>query len=88
MKEFKVGQTVRWSSGAGNGYKSKTGTIVFIVPSEGKWHCPVNHQTHRIMFDSLCFGRGHVSYLVEVSAGPRAKPKLYWPRTVHLELAP
>lgn len=80
MNTFKVGEQVTWTSQAQGYQKTKTGTVVAVVPA-GKL-------PDREKFTALYKGPGvggyrdHESYVVEVAeVGVRSKKtKAYWPR--------
>lgn len=83
---FKAGDNVTWSSQSQGSFKTKTGTIVQVVPPKG--------MPSRVLFPSLYTGAGcgcwrkHVSYVVAVDVGktPGSSVKYYWPRSSALKL--
>lgn len=90
MGKFKVGNRVKWQSQSGGHYVDKEGVIVCVVPEGikpatsrswiyGHYSDELDFDVSQVqtMYDG--WGRNHESYLVEVKAGPRAKPRLYWP---------
>ena len=82
MDQFKVNDLVEWSSQAGGRYKKKTGKIVWILNEKDGPVFVANTEfpNHRRMFDGYSIpGRAKIGYLVEVIAGPKAKPRLYMP---------
>lgn len=80
---LRVGDTVRWTSGARGVDKTKTGQIVMVLqPGENPPHYTDDFFAGRKrMFDSAITYRRTVSYIVEVARGLQAKPRLYWPTT-------
>lgn len=79
-KKFKVGDMVRWTSGAGGVQKTKAGEVVAVIPERR----PVTDALNkiRVKFNRQFDGfnpRMHESYLVLVG------DKLYWPRAKGLE---
>lgn len=73
-----VGDMVTWTSQAGSYMTTKTGKIIKVLPAN-KWWSRSNYMTD---FACMCDSgmRNHESYLVEVSATGKGKPKLYRPR--------
>lgn len=87
--DFKLGDTVTWTSQANAGYKRKTGKIIVILPANSK---PYSFISEEIFFKYNCAAvdprslpRNHRSYLVSIENG-NAKPKLYWPRVSLLKI--
>jgi hypothetical protein len=89
---FQVGQTVRWTSGAGGHQMTKQGEVVAVVEPD---RTPIeafppdfNPGRYRVMFDGMrAWSRPEVSYVVKVwVAARKAKARLYWPRTKDLEV--
>lgn len=76
---FKLGSVVKWTSGAGGGFKTKMGTIVEVVAIG---HRPDRQRFSRLYSGNGCgFGRNHESYVVQV------KSRYYWPRVTLLSAA-
>ena len=86
---FKIGDLVKWKSQSQSYWKEKTGRIIAIVqPGVIPWDCRnklYDRTKYHRQFDG--YGRHEVSYLVSVETGPKAKPKLYWPKVSKLEKA-
>ncbi len=75
---FKIGDTVTWTSQAGGRFKTKTGRIVEIIPVQGR---PPKNLAQGAL------PRGHESYVVDTQNVPGCAPRLYWPRVNLLKLA-
>lgn len=96
MSQFKVGDSVQWTSQAGGSTKTKIGTVVALVPGgrssaehvRSEVDRRVRAGTHRSAFGGG-WDRPEPSYLVEVPQGTtaRAKPVLYWPVASRLRRA-
>lgn len=75
-----TGTQVRWTSCAASVWKTKTGTVVDVVPA-GTTPDRCHTQLHR---SSGCGSpRNHESYVVKVTNGRSSK--LYWPRVKALD---
>lgn len=81
-KKFAVGEKVTWLSQSRGYWRTKTGTVVRVIPAN-----TLDYQAGRINHGSG--KRNHDSYIVEVPQGTtgKAKPKLYWPNVVLLKKA-
>lgn len=90
-KEFKVGDTVKWTSSSAGSTKTKRGEIVLVVaPGSASGRKALQYIADRRATHRSAFGGGwerdHVSYLVCVpGATPKSKPILYWPRAAALK---
>ncbi len=89
MSRFSQGAAVTWRSQAGSRYKTKTGTVVLVVPAlVDPVIMPEWPEATRGLLKGSFDGRGsprrEESYLVKVDN------KLYWPRVsgLHLVLEP
>lgn len=91
---FIIGEKTSWISQA-NGYKKeKEGIVVAIVPPNepptriihkregGKPTLYERYDTRPM--DGGVYNRSHESYLIGVVENNTKKPKLYWPKVVHL----
>lgn len=97
MDQFKIGDRVEWESQAGGRTTKKQGRVVWVMrANEGSAFAPLSpvriaakaFPGHRRMFGGYGIpGRADAGYLVEVAAGPRAKPRLYMPYPTKLRLA-
>lgn len=87
MSRFQVGDTVTWTSQAWGSTKKKTGTVVIVVPAGVPPHMLVMNFAiaHGLREPDFGLQRDHESYVVSVPGGPKAKPKLYWPRVSALK---
>lgn len=72
MRGFKLGDPVTWTSQAAGFEKTKTGTIVAVVPPMGN---PRHLVPEGMSLDASGLHREHESYLVRVGNSKR----LYWP---------
>jgi hypothetical protein len=88
MTQFKVGDKVTWTSQSGGAYKTKTGVVWAVLrDTQALWNVSdkiKEEKTHVKMFDGLTM-LARVMYIVEVQAGPKAKPRLYLPRPKQLK---
>ncbi len=81
---YKLGDRVTWTSQAQGSSKTKTGTVVEVVPKGGR--------PNRDKFPSLYkdagvgFSREHESYVVSVP-NKRSGVKIYWPLVKNLRNA-
>lgn len=88
--KFKVGDRVKWGSGAGHGWTEKIGVVLLVVEPRvhpGEFIAnKVKAGTHLTKYGGG-LGRDHESYVVEVSVGKTGKAKkvLYWPRVSAME---
>jgi hypothetical protein len=89
MSEFKVGDRVTWTSQSGGSTTTKTGVVWAVIENtRALWNTSdkiKEEKTHTKMFDGLTM-LAPVMYIVEVQAGPKAKPRLYLPRPKQLKL--
>ena len=92
---FALGDMVTWESQANGVTKTKTGTIVGIVPAKMTVGRHIDHVAalHAQHYDASALGwscaRYQVSYLVAVSMVSRTgkrrpRQRLYWPRVASL----
>ncbi len=88
QKKFSVGDEVKWTSQSGGYEKTKTGTVVFVIPANAPAWTRVGRDQEKI-FDlrtDLSGTRREESYLVTVAGKSIFSRKLlYWPRTKNLE---
>jgi hypothetical protein len=70
----RIGDVVAWTSQAGGNYKTKTGTIVEVVPAN----------SFATMGNNRASRRGHESYIVRVKG---RRGGLYWPHACQLRLS-
>lgn len=77
---FKLGDRVSWTSSSNGGTKTKVGRVVEVVPC--MYGISTAHREFGLRQEAL--PRDHESYVVHVSAGPKAKGKRYWPRVAAL----
>lgn len=89
---LKIGDNVYWESHGQQGYTTKKGKVVQVVPAGVLPKQGFFIPTHKFMYGygrgtDMGFPRKHESYLVEVPGGktPKAKPRLYWPVTSKLK---
>lgn len=75
---FKLNEEVKWTSQAQGCTTTKTGRIVFVLPSDASW--PTGLEKDYISHYGGGSHRDHESYLVAVPAKKNGKPHLYWPR--------
>ena len=83
MDKFNLGDVVTWLSGAGSGWKRKTGPIVAVIPERGDPIMRIDRAMAMYGARSAYGGgmrRDHESYLVLVDNGGHRKPTIYWPR--------
>lgn len=79
-KTFTVGQRVSWVSQASGSWKSKTGTVVSVVPAK-----KVTDELRKHGL-ATCNFREHESYIVHVpSKSGRGKGVHYWPLASKLQ---
>ena len=83
--QFKKGDKVEWDSTSNGSTTSKQGEVVAVVPPKG--NPPTGRFTgHVLRTDGGGLPRDHESYLVSVPGpGPKAKPRMYWPRVSALK---
>ena len=86
--EFKLGDSVKWTSQAGGVSKTKVGTVVAIIPADKYPVGEIEKFSDCISRYGGGLSRNHTSYLVKVELGGRKKPRIYWPRVKALEEAP
>jgi hypothetical protein len=73
---YKLGDRVTWTSQARGATKTKTGTVVEVVPKGGR---PNRSQFPSLYKDAgVGFSRTHESYVVSVP-NKRSGVKIYWP---------
>lgn len=93
LPQFKLGDTVRWSSHGGwvgkVTHREKIGEVVAVVqpgvcPSRQLGVLVEKHGAKSMWGGG--FARAHESYIVLVDRGPGRKPDLYWPRVSGLGL--
>ena len=88
MRDFKIGDKVTWTSQAGGSTTKKTGTVwAVIIDTQALWNVSEKikeEKTHVKMFDGNTM-LAPTMYIVEVQAGPKAKPRLYLPRPKQLK---
>lgn len=88
MSEFKVGDRVTWTSQSGGSIKTKTGVVWAVLrDTQALWNYAYKikeTKTHVKIFDGMTM-LAPVMYIVEVQAGPKAKPRLYLPRPKQLK---
>lgn len=73
---FKVGDVVTWTSQSGGYSKTKTGTVLAIVPAGSSPVVPEGYRANSKA--GYGFGRSHDSYLIAVGK------VIYWPRVICL----
>ena len=87
---FQEGDKVEWSSRACGFGTKKRATIAFVIPSGIAAKDFLRQKFGEELTEALALyslstlgvgglGRNHVSYLVAIPKGPRAKPQLSWP---------
>lgn len=83
MTIIKINQKVSWTSHSGGYTKSKTGTVVAVIPPHA--HIPYEWKKR---LDAPGLPRDHESYLVLVPGKTeRSAGKLYWPIVKKLSAA-
>lgn len=91
--KFKVGDVVSWGSQAGGYHTKKEGKVLLIVPPGDRPHqtmlksdnvSEMTYNTHAI--DPRTLWRKEESYIIEVPAKGKGKPRLYWPLLSSLAL--
>jgi len=87
--KFEVGDKVTWTSQARGSATKKTGTVwAVLIDTQALWNVSKKikeEKTHVKMFDGITM-LAPTMYIVEVQAGPKAKPRLYLPRPKQLKL--
>lgn len=79
-KDFEVGDKVVWTSQAAGSWRTKTGTVVAVVPA---FHYPPRVQPPLIDAGG---SRDHTSYVVHVpTPSGKGAGKHYWPRVHNLK---
>ena len=92
MKQFKIGDEVKWTSASGGYDKTKRGKVVSVVypgqdPGSVWRRIPPAAREGMSPMEWGLGDRDHESYLVAVQTGKTAKAKLrvYWPRVSALK---
>ena len=81
---YKLGDRVTWTSQAHGSAKTKTGTVVEVVPKGGR---PSRGKFPSLYKDAgVGFSRAHESYVVSVP-NKRSGVKIYWPIVKNLRHA-
>lgn len=78
---MKVGDKVTWTSQANANRRTKTGTIIAVVPAkeDPRKYIPDSFPKDQ----GFGFSRNHESYIVLLERG---RSVLFWPRVCHLKL--
>ena len=81
QNQYSIGHRVTWTSQAAGITKTKTGTVVAVVPTKGEPNDALAAAGVRGRIKHPGYPRDHVTYVV------RAGGRLYWPRVEYLAAA-